>query len=104
MNALVAREKFFKIVGCVKIAITFSFVRNASIIGLNSKVYTQIHIKNTMFLVKFSDVCNLIYPLTEKYISNILSSNISQQTKWKIMLVIFFNGKVNSHNLRKWKS
>jgi hypothetical protein len=56
MNALHARDKSYKIVGCVRIAIIFSFAKNVSQTRIALKVYMRIHINNIMFSPKFFDL------------------------------------------------
>ena len=56
MNASIVKKVSFRIVGCVRI-VTISFsAKPATTKGMNSKVYTQIHIKNIMFSPNFSDM------------------------------------------------
>lgn len=55
-NVLPVNDKSWKIVGCVKIAIIFSFAKNVLQTRIVLKVYMLIHINNIMFSPKFFDL------------------------------------------------
>lgn len=55
MNVLTAKLRYWKIVGCAKIAIISFSVKNVSKIETVLKVCMPILTKNIMFILKFSD-------------------------------------------------